>query len=548
MELSQNKYFMEEQLLPTDTDSSSEAEESSSVISYSVYREGDEPPPPQCTWTKVQSKKKGKKKQKKNKNKQPVSPPQPAIPAIETTDAQIASWCIQFEQHVLQLLEENFQQITSGTVQEQGKRLIKTFGAAAEPVRYKAISQRTNILNTLVSLVVHSGLRVFECYLHQPEFFEKVSSNFEKKVGDTVVKEMSCGMQNPVNSGDSHLVTPPIIPEIGISQPGTSSKSLIMPEQRPSTADEELINVNMENANDDNPIPLQPSGSSNTTPNDKKKKKVTDKSVEKIFVDANIPDEKVNNIRDIFIYDVPSSWSHEKILAELKAWGDPISMTVKKQRKYQTLRIKICLSTFALASFEQGIWQYSLGNISVRWFPGNWSLHQRKKREQFRLYINDLPQESCYWSTWERTASPQEMFGHLPIKAIKHFETGGKVSIVVFFEKYENVEICRKTRFNFNHNDVDYSLPWCSAPLTASQTKQSKDSSGSTKKSKSKDSSKKTKNSSSSKTHSANSKPNKDKTKTSKKSKDKKKKKSSGKKTDDKMDIVKLLLTLISKF
>ncbi|GBB97386.1 hypothetical protein RclHR1_29830001 [Rhizophagus clarus] len=62
------------------------------------------------------------------------------------------------------------------------------------------------------------------------------------------------------------------------------------------------------------------------------------------------------------------------------------------------------------------------------------------------------------------------------------------------------------------------------------------------------DSSKKSKNSRSSKTYSANSKPNKDKTKTLKKLKDKKKKKSLSKKTDDKMDIVKLLLTLISKF
>ncbi|GBB92702.1 hypothetical protein RclHR1_20440005 [Rhizophagus clarus] len=127
----------------------------------------------------------------------------------------------------------------------------------------------------------------------------------------------------------------------------------------------------MQNANNDQPILSQPSGSSNTTPKDKKKKKVPEKSVEKIFVDTNIPDEKFNNIRDIFVYDVPSSWSHNKILAELKAWGDPISMTVKKQRKYQTLQIKICLSTFTLASFEQGIWQYSLGDISIRWFPEN---------------------------------------------------------------------------------------------------------------------------------------------------------------------------------
>ncbi|GBB93510.1 hypothetical protein RclHR1_21850001 [Rhizophagus clarus] len=264
----------------------------------------------------------------------------------------------------------------------------------------------------------------------------------------------------------------------------------------------------MENANDDTTIPSQPSGSSNTTTKDKKKKKITAKSVEKIFVNTNIPDEKVNNIRDIFVYDIPSSWSHEKILAELKAWGDPILMT----------------------------------------FPGNWSLHQRKKREQFRLYLNDLPQESHYWSTWERNAPSQEMFDNLPIKAIKQFTTGGKASIVVFFEKYDDVEICRKTRFNFNHNDVDYSLPWCSALLTTSKTIKSKNSSGPSKVSKKNDSSKKSKNSRFSKTHLANSKLNKDKTKTSKKSKDKKKKKSSGKKTDDKMDVVKLLLTLISKF
>ncbi|GBB99920.1 hypothetical protein RclHR1_36830001 [Rhizophagus clarus] len=101
------------------------------------------------------------------------------------------------------------------------------------------------------------------------------------------------------------------------------------------------------------------------------------------------------------------------------------------------------------------------------------------------------------------------MFGYLPIKAIKHFETGGKASIVVFFKKYEDVEICRRTRFNFNHNDVDYSLLWCLALLTTSQTKKSKDSFGSIKKSKSKDSFKKTKNSSSSKTHLTNFKPSK---------------------------------------
>ncbi|GES99389.1 hypothetical protein RCL_jg20109.t1 [Rhizophagus clarus] len=170
---------------------------------------------------------------------QPVSPPQPAVPAIVTTDAQIASWCIQYEQHVLALLDKNFQHITSDTAQQQGKRLIKTFGSTAEP----------------------------------PDFFQKISSNLEEKVGGPVADGISRDIQNPVNSDDSHLVTQPILPELGISQPATSSKSPIMPEQRPSTADIELINVNMENANDDTTIPSQPSSSSNTTAKSNKKQK-----------------------------------------------------------------------------------------------------------------------------------------------------------------------------------------------------------------------------------------------------------------------------------
>ncbi|GES80208.1 hypothetical protein RCL_jg23156.t1 [Rhizophagus clarus] len=154
---------------------------------------------------------------------------------------------------------------------------------------------------------------------------------------------------------------------------------------RPPTAESEIIDINMENANNNLTIPPQPSGSDNITPKNMKIKKAVDKSVEKIYVNTTIPDDKQANIRDIFIYNVPSSWSYEKILAELKAWRDPISMIE--------------------------IWQYSLGDISV---------------------------QSRFWVTWERTTPSQLIFGNLPIKAIKQFKTGEKALIVVFFKKYED--------------------------------------------------------------------------------------------------------------
>ncbi|GES73101.1 hypothetical protein GLOIN_2v1700277 [Rhizophagus clarus] len=109
-----------------------------------------------------------------------------------------------------------------------------------------------------------------------------------------------------------------------------------------------------------------------------KSKKAAPKSIEKVYVNQIISDDKMNNVRDIFVYDCPAGWSHVKIIAKLKVWGDVISMTTKRQCKYQTLHIKICRSTFSLVSFDQSIWQYSLGDQAVQWFPGYWSLQQKK--------------------------------------------------------------------------------------------------------------------------------------------------------------------------
>ncbi|GBB96718.1 hypothetical protein RclHR1_02810036 [Rhizophagus clarus] len=81
-------------------------------------------------------------------------------------------------------------------------------------------------------------------------------------------------------------------------------------------------------------------------------KKAAPKSIEKVYVNQIIPNDKKNNIRDIFVYDISAGWSHAKIIAELKAWGDVISITTKRQCKYQMLCIKICLSTFSLTSFD----------------------------------------------------------------------------------------------------------------------------------------------------------------------------------------------------
>ncbi|GBB87729.1 hypothetical protein RclHR1_01420032 [Rhizophagus clarus] len=44
---------------------------------------------------------------------------------------------------------------------------------------------------------------------------------------------------------------------------------------------------------------------------------------------------------DILIYDIPAKWDNVKLLEYLKVWGNIISVIVKKQKKYKTVRCKL---------------------------------------------------------------------------------------------------------------------------------------------------------------------------------------------------------------
>jgi hypothetical protein len=101
----------------------------------------------------------------------------------------------------------------------------------------------------------------------------------------------------------------------------------------------------------------------------------------KIITGHNISEMAISNIRDIIIYDVTVTWSPKKILNELTGWGTTISYTTKKQHKYQTLLVKITLSSFTLTSFNQGLWMYSTLLVQL-WsvgFQHHGPLHNKKK-------------------------------------------------------------------------------------------------------------------------------------------------------------------------
>jgi hypothetical protein len=141
----------------------------------------------------------------------------------------------------------------------------------------------------------------------------------------------------------------------------------------------------------------------------------------------------------MLVYDIPASWTLEKILNELTLWGKTISLSCKTQRKYQTVRVKIELSSFSLAVFYRGDWTTSLGGMPVRWFPASWTLRERKERDRFQAAIMDIPDSMTLATLWENNKA-HEFLNISGCKSFKIIQTSkGHRKLVRFLR---NGKIC----------------------------------------------------------------------------------------------------------
>ncbi|GBB86564.1 hypothetical protein RclHR1_00130005 [Rhizophagus clarus] len=137
---------------------------------------------------------------------------------------------------------------------EQGKQLVKTFDPKADPVKYKPLSQKTQILNILI---VHIGLRAFMSSLNY-----------------------SCELM--VISGDTHHHIPQSSPDLAIdqlilNQSATVSEPVISLAQDVLTQQVEDMQIeDQQHLFSSGPIP-----SGSTTTSKPKKNKVLAKAVKK---------------------------------------------------------------------------------------------------------------------------------------------------------------------------------------------------------------------------------------------------------------------------
>ncbi|GBB96207.1 hypothetical protein RclHR1_02700009 [Rhizophagus clarus] len=84
----------------------------------------------------------------------------------------------------------------------------------------------------------------------------------------------------------------------------------------------------------------------------KEGKKFTRGAAEKVITGHQVPDADLGKVCHLTVYDVPVEWTQEQIIAALATWGNTIKISMKKQRKFQTVWVKILLNDEVRAHYD----------------------------------------------------------------------------------------------------------------------------------------------------------------------------------------------------
>ncbi|PKK60952.1 hypothetical protein RhiirC2_817612 [Rhizophagus irregularis] len=116
--------------------------------------------------------------------------------------------------------------------------------------------------------------------------------------------------------------------------------------------------------------------------------------------------------------------------------GHTIKLSVKRQHKYQTLRVKIVLNSFTLPQFNK-FWMTDLESIPVRWFSASWTHQERKQQEKFQAVIHDILEEMMMATLWN-DYKPTTFLTSCGASAFKIIQTSkGKRKLVGYFENWK---------------------------------------------------------------------------------------------------------------
>jgi len=100
-----------------------------------------------------------------------------------------------------------------------------------------------------------------------------------------------------------------------------------------------------------------------------------------------LSEKEQQQVYNLIVDDIPCEWEGSKLLQEFNKWGKVMELSARKQKKYQTVRVKISLNDAYTNFYRAGDWTTLLGSINVRWFSARWSLSERKERERYQAAL-----------------------------------------------------------------------------------------------------------------------------------------------------------------
>ncbi|CAB4439622.1 unnamed protein product [Rhizophagus irregularis] len=257
---------------------------------------------------------------------------------------------------------------------DKAQLLVNMFGECANPKNFSEQSKATNIQPTTLSLIFSIAIyissmswdnfatRAYQVYGDMGDNTESEGPSDNDELFTSTSSSYSKTTPNPVDD------TPPVLPDVEmtpVDQTVIPENSRKKDKQKARVTDDKQVKNQSTTAKPDTKTPVK---------NPNKDKKSSPEATQ-ILTGYEAVGEEQERIRDIIVYDIPYTWDLQKILAELKLWGNTIKCSVKRQHKYQTLRVKIALSSFALPQFKN-FWTTDLGGIPVRWFPASWTLRE----------------------------------------------------------------------------------------------------------------------------------------------------------------------------
>ncbi|CAB4417791.1 unnamed protein product [Rhizophagus irregularis] len=291
---------------------------------------------------------------------------------------------------------------------DKAQLLVDMFGKSANPNNFAQQAAATNIQPTTLSLIFSIALYA------SSRSWDYFATRAYTKFGDM---------------GDSESECPSAKDEFG-------STFLSTPKSTPKTKDKQKARV----TDDKHVIHQSFTAKPEAQTSDKQAlflgAKTTAPGVTHILTGYKEVEDERAQVRDIIVYDIPYTWDVEKILGELTLWGKTIKLSLKRQHKYQTLRVKIVLNPFTLPQFDK-FWTTDLGGIPVRWFPASWTLRERKQREKFQAVIHDIPEGLTMATLWQ-DRKPSMFLTTCGASAFKIIQTSkGKRKLVGYFENWE---------------------------------------------------------------------------------------------------------------